>query len=54
MKKTLQLLYKEVAKLYENDISRIINAQQGNQEEMTKLIEENNRTYMEHSKKICR
>jgi hypothetical protein len=38
--------------MYENSVESIIKAQEGNQEEMTKLIENNNRTYMEYSKKI--
>ena len=33
-------------------IKSILEAQNGNEQEMTKLIEENNRTYMEHCKKI--
>ena len=38
--------------MFENDIKSIIKAQEGNEDEMTKLIEENNRTNMEYSKKI--
>ena len=41
-------------KVYENTAERILKAQNGNEEEMTKLIEENNRTDLEHSKKIHR
>ncbi len=39
--------------MYDNNIDSIIKAQEGNEEEMTRLIETNNRTYMEYSKKIC-
>lgn len=38
--------------MFENDVKSIIKAQEGNEDEMTKLIEENNRTNMEYSKKI--
>ncbi len=38
--------------MHDNNTQSIIKAQNGDQEEMTRLINENNRTYMEHSKKI--
>jgi len=38
--------------VYENSVKDILDAQNGNEEVMEKLIVENNRTYMEHSKKI--
>lgn len=38
--------------MYENNISSIKRAQDGNELEMEKLIQNNNRTYLEHSKKI--
>lgn len=38
--------------LHDDTIESIKKAQEGNQQEMTKLIEENNRTNMEHSKEI--
>lgn len=38
--------------MYENNVKRIVDAQNGNKDEMAKLIEENNRTHLEHSKKI--
>ena len=41
-------------KVYENTSERILKAQNGDEEEMTKLIEENNRFNLEHSKKIHR
>lgn len=40
--------------MYENTAERILKAQKGDEEEMTKLIEENNRTNLEYSKKIHR
>ena len=40
--------------MYENTAKRILKAQNGDEEEMTKLIEENNRLNLEHSKKIHR
>lgn len=40
--------------MYENTSERILKAQNGDEEEMTKLIEENNRFNLEHSKKIHR
>ncbi len=40
--------------MYENSAERIIEAQNGNKEQMTKLIEENNRINLEYSKKIHR
>ena len=41
-------------KVHENITNSILEAQNGDQDEMAKLIEENNRTNMEHSKKIYR
>ena len=38
--------------MYENDIKAIKRAQEGDKEELEKLINNNNRTNMEHSKKI--
>lgn len=38
--------------MYENTAERILKAQNGDEEEMTKLIEENNRINLEHSKKV--
>lgn len=38
--------------MYENTTERILKAQNGDEEEMTKLIEENNRINLEYSKKI--
>ena len=38
--------------MYENDIDTIKKAQEGDKEELEKLIKENNRTNMEYSKKI--
>lgn len=38
--------------MYENNTESIIKAQKGDQDEMTKLIQVNNRTNMEYSKKI--
>lgn len=38
--------------MFENDVKSIMKAQTGDKEEMTKLIEENNRINMEYSKKI--
>lgn len=38
--------------MYENDFKSIKKAQDGDKFEMEKLIRENNRTYLEHSKKI--
>ena len=40
--------------MYENTAERILKAQNGDEEEMTKLIEENNRFNLEHSKKVYR
>ncbi len=40
--------------LQNDSFESILKAQQGNEEEMTKLIEENNRSYMECCKKILR
>ena len=38
--------------MYENTTERILKAQKGDKDEMTKLIEENNRINLEYSKKI--
>lgn len=38
--------------MYENDIKAIKRAQKGDKEELEKLITDNNRINMEHSKKI--
>ena len=38
--------------MFENNIQSIMKAQEGNEEEMTKLIEANNRINLEYSKKI--
>lgn len=38
--------------MYENDINAIKKAQEGDKEKLEKLINNNNRTNMEHSKKI--
>ena len=38
--------------MYENDIKAIKRAQKGDKEELEKLINNNNRTNMEYSKKI--
>lgn len=38
--------------MYENNTESIIKAQNGDQDEMTKLIQVNNRINMEYSKKI--
>lgn len=38
--------------MYENDLNSIRRAQNGDKSEMSKLIEDNNRAYMEHSKTI--
>ena len=38
--------------MYENDIKAIKKAQEGDKEELEKLIKDNNRTNMEHSEKI--
>lgn len=38
--------------MFENGVESITKAQEGNENEMAKLIEENNRTNMEYSKKI--
>ena len=38
--------------MFENDISSIKRAQEGDKFEMERLIKQNNRTYMEYSKKI--
>ena len=40
--------------MYDNSVKSILKAQEGNQDEMTKLIQDNNRSYMEYSKKIYR
>lgn len=38
--------------MYENSLDLIKKAQEGNKQELEKLIQNNNRTYMEHCKKI--
>ncbi len=38
--------------MYENNIENIEKAKYGSEEAMTELIENNKRTYLEHSKKI--
>lgn len=38
--------------MYENSIESIKKAQEGDKDELEKLIQENNRTYLEYSKKI--
>lgn len=38
--------------MYENSLDSIKKAQEGDKNELDKLIRENNRTYMEHCKKI--
>ena len=38
--------------MYENDINAIKKAQEGDKAELEKLINDNNRINMEHSKKI--
>lgn len=38
--------------MYENDINAIKKAQEGDKEELEKLIKDNNRINMEYSKKI--
>ena len=38
--------------MYENDIKAIKRAQEGDKEELEKLIKDNNRINMEYSKKI--
>jgi len=38
--------------MYESNIEDIKKAQNGNQNAMTELVENNKRTYMEYSKKI--
>ena len=38
--------------MYENSLESIRKAQDGDKEELGKLIDDNNRTYMEYSKKI--
>ena len=35
-----------------NSIESILKAQNGNEQEMTRLLEDNKRSYMEYSKKI--
>ena len=39
--------------MYENDMQLIKNAQNGDKLGLEKLIQNNNRINMEHSKKIC-
>ena len=38
--------------MYENTIESIRKAQEGNKEELSKIIESNSRAYLEYSKKI--
>lgn len=38
--------------MYDNNIQSIIKAQNGDKNELQRLINENNRTYLEHCKKI--
>ena len=38
--------------MYENSLESIKKAQEGDKTELSKLISDNNRTYMEYSKKI--
>lgn len=38
--------------MYENSLSLIKKAQDGSKQELEELIKNNNRTYMEHCKKI--
>ncbi len=38
--------------MYENNIANIVKAKNGDEEAMTKLVEDNKRTYMEHSKEV--
>ena len=38
--------------MYENTIESIKRAQEGDKEALEKLINDNNRTYLEHSKKV--
>ena len=38
--------------MYENSLESIKKAQEGDKIELGKLVKENNRTYMEHCKKI--
>lgn len=38
--------------MYENSVETIKKAQEGNELELEKLIKDNNRTYLEYSKKI--
>ena len=38
--------------MYENDFKSIKKAQDGDKFEMEKLIRDNNRAYLEHSKKV--
>lgn len=40
--------------MYENSLETIKKAQNGDKEELWKLMHDNNRTYLEHSKKIQR
>ena len=46
------LLKRKEGIMYENDINAIKKAQEGDKEELEKLINENNRTNMEYSKEI--
>ena len=38
--------------MYDNNINSIIKAQNGDKDEMERLIQENQRTYLEYCKKI--
>lgn len=38
--------------MYDNSIESIKKAQNGDKDELQKLINDNNRTYLEHSKKV--
>ena len=38
--------------MYDNSVESIKKAQEGDREELGKLIDDNNRTYMEYCKKI--
>ena len=42
----------EQSKMYENNNENIEKAKDGSEEAMTELIENNKRTYLEHSKKM--
>ena len=38
--------------MYDNNIENILKAKNGDESAMTELVENNNRTYLEYSKKI--